>query len=89
MTSVEGCRSLSGMKTKIVSVGIRAEEFIKIWQTAKSLDVVVKITGQNKHNLTVKAATFRARGIPLKHFRTFLSFNKESLIKIALKYAPK
>lgn len=48
---------------------ITAEEFVRCWQNAETLEDVCQITGLSKGTASAKAATFRKRGVNLKRFR--------------------
>lgn len=47
---------------------VSAEEFVEIWQKAKSLSEVCSKTGLATASASVKASNLRAAGVPLKVF---------------------
>ena len=44
------------------------EEFVKLWQTAQSLDEVAAKMKRTVIDATARASYFRQRGVPLKKF---------------------
>lgn len=45
-----------------------AEEFVKNWQSAKSLDDLMQKTGSTRLALSSRAANYRKRGIEMRKF---------------------
>lgn len=48
---------------------LNAEEFVRLWQASKCLDDVAKKARLSKKTVTVRATSYRKRGIPLKNFK--------------------
>ena len=48
---------------------VTPEQFVKIWQTAKSLGDVSQELGINNRNATGRAAHYRKHGVLLKKFK--------------------
>jgi len=73
-------------------MAVSPEEFVKIWQTSKSLDEVAKKTKIPRINCGQRASYYRLRkNIPLKKFPNGGGYNRmdnDKLIKLALQYAP-
>jgi len=47
---------------------VSAEEFVKTWQKAKSIDDVVTAFGGKAASYRSRAISFRKKGIPMKRF---------------------
>lgn len=63
---------------------VTAEQFVKVWQKAKSAIAAAKAMGMDYGNARVRAAQMRKRGIPLKMFgRGRKPMNVRALSKIA------
>ena len=48
---------------------VTAEEFVRIWQAAKTVGEVASRTGMKTTSAYSKAYAFRKEGVPLKTFR--------------------
>ena len=49
---------------------ISAKEFIRIWQTSKTLDDVCDHFGLSKSSASTRATNFRTKGVMLKSFNS-------------------
>ena len=49
--------------------GISPEEFVKIWQSSKTLFEVSERMGLSKKIASARAGYYRSKGVPLKHFK--------------------
>ena len=70
---------------------IPAEDFIRIWQAAKTLDEVAEKAGITRRSATFRACKYRARGIPLKymdHPDTLNDVDIERLAALSKELAP-
>jgi hypothetical protein len=52
------------------SVAVDPEDFVKVWQTAESVNEVADKMSMSKLGASVKASHLRKAGVPLKKFRT-------------------
>lgn len=69
---------------------ISAEDFIKIWQMATSIDEVIKRTKLSRASVIGRANRFRKRNIPMKKFKTGKKTNDwDALAKLAEGLIPK
>lgn len=71
---------------------VTPEGFVRIWQTAKDLNEVIKQTESDAAAVTARALRFRRQGVPLKVFPRRTSFYKERvarLVELAKSLAPK
>lgn len=66
---------------------VSSEEFVRIWQNAKSLSEVADLCGMTKRAASVRATYYRARQIDLKEFDGSLDVG--ALSAIAKRHAPK
>jgi hypothetical protein len=66
---------------------ISPPEFIKIWQTASTLDEVCEKTKMSKSSAYSRAAGYRKRGIPLQKFSRAKKTDWETLADLAQLYA--
>lgn len=48
---------------------VTAEEFVKTWQAAKSLDEVAEKLESENASVSTRASYYRKKGVPLKKFR--------------------
>jgi len=49
---------------------VSAEDFVKTWQKAKSVEAIVEILGGNAAAHRTRANNFRRKGIPMKRFQS-------------------
>lgn len=63
-----------------------AEEFVRIWQEASSVEEVANRLGIEEGSARARATLYRRRGIPLKKY--LYSVDVEKLIALALELAP-
>lgn len=56
--------------SKYRSVSVDPADFVKVWQTAESVNEVADRMGMSKLGASVKASHLRKAGVPLKKFRT-------------------
>ena len=64
------------MTKKYKSSGVTPEEFIKVWQTSKTLDEVAERTGIEKNAAAAKASGYRKKRVPLKRFKEPLDWER-------------
>lgn len=65
---------------------MKAEEFIKVWQKAKSLEEVVRRTGLQPKSASNRASVLRSKGIPLQKFREGTTASVADLKALAEKH---
>ena len=53
---------------------VKAEDFVKIWKSAESIEEAAEKSGYTKAAASMRAYSYRKRGVSLKRFR-----NKESV----------
>lgn len=69
---------------------VNAEQFIREWQKADTIDDVCKATSMSPGAASVRASVYRRRhGVPLKVFATKRVHDWESLAKLAKAIGPK
>ena len=75
-------------------VPVSPEEFVKLYQTAKTVTELAKRLGVGHPAVVMRAAMYRKKGVPLRKFPRNTkgrnqSIDYKALAAVARKYAPK
>ena len=65
-------------------MSISAEQFIKAWQGAKSIDSVCRELGITKKSASERASRLRSKGVPLQYFSKTRIMDYDELAELAV-----
>ncbi len=78
------------MSETIGRKSLTAEDFVRLWQRAQTLDEVSERSGLSKGACSCRANNYREHGVPLKRFHAaVVRPDYHALAKLAQELAPK